>query len=51
MKQGKSLVKGHNSDEHDWSDDVLVFSIVVYLLVKLYGHLHSIASLIHFKSV
>lgn len=51
MKQGKSLVKIHNSSEHDWLDNVLVFSINVYLLVKLYGHFRSSASLTHFKSV
>lgn len=49
MAQGESLVKGHNSSGHIWLDNVLVFSINVYLLVKLYGHLCSTASLTHFK--
>lgn len=49
MKQGKSLLKGHHSSESDWLDSVLFLSINVYLLVKLYGHLRSTASLTHFK--
>lgn len=49
MKLEKSLVKGHNSSQRDRLDNVLVFSINVYLLVKLYGHLRSTASLTHFK--
>lgn len=49
MKLGKNLMKDHNSSQRDWLDNILVFSINVYLLVKLYGHLHSTASLTHFK--
>lgn len=48
MMLGKSLMKRHKLSEHDWLD-VLVVLINVYLLVKLYGHLRSTASLTHFK--
>uniref|UniRef100_A0A8C2XHZ3 C2H2-type domain-containing protein n=1 Tax=Cyclopterus lumpus TaxID=8103 RepID=A0A8C2XHZ3_CYCLU len=40
-KLGKSLVRSHNSSRRDWLDNVLVFSINVYLLVKPYEHLRS----------
>lgn len=49
MAQGESLVKGHNSKGRICLDNVPVFSITVYLLVKLYGDLCSTASSTHFK--
>lgn len=48
-KLGKNLAKGHNLSQRDWLDNILVFAINVYLLVELYGHLRSTASLTHFK--
>lgn len=49
MKLVKSPMKGYKLSERDGLDNVLVFSINVCLLVKLYGNLHSTASLTHFK--
>lgn len=49
LKAGReSLAKAHDSNEHMWLNNYLVSSISVYLLLKLYMHLHHTASSTHF---